>query len=216
MRPRVKICCISSIDEAKMALHHGADHLGLVGPMPSGPGILDLEAIRVITNALPANVDTWLLTSKTDATSIVREFQLAGTRSLQLVDEVATSELIKLKTSLPAVPLIQVIHVTDRKAIDNAVAASAFVDRILLDSGNPNAIVKELGGTGRTHNWEISEEVVKACPIPVYLAGGLKPINIAAAIDAVQPAGVDLCSGIRSSQKLDTEKLQEFFRLIAH
>lgn len=197
-----------------MALAAGASHLGVVGPMPSGPGILRLDQIRAITTALPEDVDTWLLTSKTDSMQIIREYEQSGAHSLQLVDEVSNEALQDLRQRLPETKLVQVIHVLDEFAVDEAMRLAEVVDVILLDSGNPNLQVKVLGGTGRTHNWKISKRIVELCPKPVYLAGGLKSSNVSDAIAQVTPYGLDLCSGVRKDGDLDENLLQEFMTAV--
>ena len=103
---------------------------------------------------------------------------------------------------------MQVIHVVDDKSVAEAVEISKYVDFILLDSGNPNLQTKELGGTGRTHNWQTSREIVNQVDVPVFLAGGLNPENIAEAISQVNPFGVDICSGLRKDGKLDKSKVK--------
>ena len=100
------------------------------------------------------------------------------------------------------------------ESIEEAKKISHSVDTILLDSGNPNLEIKELGGTGRVHNWEISRRIVEAVDTPVFLAGGLNPDNVAQAIKEVNPFGVDLCSGIRTDKKLNEKKLAAFFSQI--
>lgn len=176
--------------------------------MPTGPGILTTEAIVKIVQALPASVTTWLLTSETTTEAIIVQHQAVQTSGIQLVTEIEANGHTKLRAALPGVELIQVIHVQDETSIDEAKAIASQVDYVLLDSGNPNK--KELGGTGRTHNWEISRQIVEALETPVFLAGGLKPENVADAIQKVQAFGVDLCSGIRSNKKLDATKLNTF------
>ena len=119
--------------------------------------------------------------------------------------------LVKIREALPHVELVQVIHVVDDQALVEAQYAAFLVDALLLDSGNPNLAVKELGGTGRIHNWEISRQIVKHSPIPVFLAGGLKASNVAQAVSEVQPFGLDLCSGVRTKGNLDAKMLADFF-----
>ncbi len=89
------------------------------------------------------------------------------------------------------------------------------VDAILLDSGNQKLAVKELGGTGRTHDWRISRQIVESVHVPVFLAGGLTPENVLVAIRKVRPFGLDICSGLRTNGHLDEEKVQQFFASIA-
>jgi phosphoribosylanthranilate isomerase len=212
MRPRIKICCIADVREARMAIEYGASALGLVGRMPSGPGPIPDERIRAIARTVPPPVATFLLTSETGAGEIIAHHQRTHTNTLQLVDAVPPGAYAALRATLPAVKLVQVIHVRDERNIDDALQAAAEVDALLLDSGNPDLEVKELGGTGRTHNWQISRHICEQAPVPVFLAGGLRPDNVRQAIDAVQPFGLDLCTGVRTNGALDREKLERFFR----
>lgn len=214
MKTRVKICCISSMEEAKLAIKHGASTLGLVGNMPSGPGVIDNKLIGEIVKSIPPAVSTFLLTSETTAEDIIVHYRKVNTTTIQIVDKLPVSQYQTLRRELPNVKLVQVIHVTDENSVKEAVEASAFVDAILLDSGNPNLQIKELGGTGRTHNWELSKQIRESIDIPLFLAGGLNKDNVKEAIEKVQPFGVDLCSGVRTNGKLDEEKLTAFFKEI--
>ncbi len=216
-KPWVKICCIGSVEEAETAVAQGADAIGLVGPMPSGPGIIDDALIKEIASHVDVPTETFLLTSETTAEQIIRHHKKTLTSTIQLVDAVGDAELIRLKKVLPHVKLVQVIHVLDENSIKEAVHIQSFVDAILLDSGNPNLVTKELGGTGRTHNWKLSKRIVEAVSIPVILAGGLNADNVQEAMEVVKPYGVDLCSGVRSNGKLDQQKLTSFINeLVEH
>jgi len=210
----VKVCCIASVEEAKLAINSGATALGLVGPMPSGPGIIDDTLIQQIVHSLDSSVETFLLTSETEAVKIIEHHSRTGTSTIQLVDEVKHETYQKIKHALPEVKLVQVIHVQDETSIKKAIAIENYVDAILLDSGNPNLDVKELGGTGRTHNWNISKRIVESVSIPVILAGGLNSNNVAQAMQVVQAFGLDLCSGVRTNKRLNKHKLRAFFNAV--
>lgn len=210
-KPKVKICCISSIDEARIAIEHGAAAIGLVGQMPSGPGIIGDDLIEQIAKSVPPPIATFLLTSETSPQDIIRHYKRVNTSTIQLVDALEKREYEAIRQELPHVKLVQVIHVIDENSVKEAIEISAFVDAILLDSGNPNLSVKELGGTGRTHNWELSTEIRKAISIPLFLAGGINKDNVKQAIEMVQPFGIDLCSSVRTDGKLDPNKLKAFF-----
>jgi len=213
---RVKICCISSIEEARLAIRAGASALGLVGAMPSGPGIIDDQLIADIARQVPPPIATFLLTSETDAAAIIRHQQRVGTSTIQIVDALQSGAYNDIRQALPGVKLVQVIHVTGEESLDEALRLASEVDALLLDSGNPNLAVKELGGTGRVHNWTISRRICEQVEIPVFLAGGLHAGNVRAAIEAVQPFGLDLCSGVRTNGKLDVQKLEQFFAAVAN
>lgn len=214
MIPRVKICCISSLEEANFAVQFGASALGLVGQMPSGPGVISDELIFEIARKSPPSIGTFLLTSETDAQAIIQHQKKVNTNTVQIVDALESGTYAEIRHALSGIKLVQVIHVTGEESLEEAQRIAPEVDAILLDSGNPNLAVKELGGTGRTHNWAVSRRIVESVPVPVFLAGGLKPENVREAIEAVQPFGLDLCSGVRTEGKLDPFKLEKFFESV--
>jgi len=209
--PQIKICCISSIEEAELAIKYGASAIGLVSEMPSGPGVISEDLIKIIAAAVPSTIDTFLLTSKLDADSIIEQHRKCKTTTLQIVDKVNIEVYKKLKEYLPAIRLVQVIHVTGEESITEAINVEQFVDVLLLDSGNQKLKVKELGGTGRTHDWTISRKIRDAVTVPLYLAGGIKANNVLDAVREVEPFGIDLCSGVRENGKLNEKRLEEFF-----
>jgi len=211
MRPRVKVCCISSVEEMRVAVECGASAVGLVSAMPSGPGVITEELIAEIAARVPPPVATFLLTCKQDAAAIVEQQRRCRTNTLQLCDRVPAEVYAGLRAELPGVSLVQVVHVGGEEAFDEALAAARHADALLLDSGNQSLAVKELGGTGRTHDWRVSRRIVEASPVPVFLAGGLKPENVAEAVSTVGPFGLDVCSGVRTEGRLDVEKLRRFF-----
>lgn len=210
MQIRTKICCIKSIEEATLAIEAGASALGLVSSMPSGPGVITESMIRDIVRQVPDGIDTFLLTSKTEAEVIVEQHAVCGTTTIQLVDTISEDNLRRLRMALPDVSLVQVIHVIGSEVLQTAKRVENLVDMILLDSGNPGKTVKELGGTGRTHDWKVSQNLVDSVGVPVFLAGGLNPSNVGDAIRRVRPFGVDVCSGVRTNGKLDHAKLENF------
>lgn len=212
--PHVKVCCIASVDEARLAIAHGAHALGLVSRMASGPGVIPDERIAAIARAVPAGVETFLLTALQEAGAIAAQHAACGTTTIQLVDALAPGELPRLRALLPTVTLVQVIHVTGDASVDEAREAAPHVDAILLDSGNPALAVKELGGTGRVHDWRVSRRIRETAGRPVFLAGGLRVANVGAAIRAVAPWGVDVCSGVRTDGALDAVKLAAFVRAV--
>lgn len=196
-----------------MAWQAGVDALGLVSSMPSGPGVIGDELIAQIASKVPPPVATFLLTSRLDATSIIAQHRVCSSNTIQLVDAVPPDELHLLRAALPGISLVQVIHVSGEESINEAVGIAPLVDAILLDSGNQKLPVKQLGGTGRTHDWRISRAIRQALdqlphPKPLFLAGGLNAANVRDAIETVQPHGLDICSGVRTDGHLDASKLQ--------
>jgi len=210
-KTRVKICCIGSMQEARLAIEYGAAAIGLVSSMPSGPGVIADGLIAQIARAAPPAVSSFLLTCQPEASAIVAQQRRAGASAIQLCDRLASGSYAELRRALPGVAIVQVIHVHGNEAVEQAVAVAAHVNGILLDSGNQSLTVKELGGTGRTHDWDVSRKICEAVDVPVFLAGGLNACNVAEAIRHVRPFGVDVCSGVRTGGKLDEAKLSAFF-----
>jgi phosphoribosylanthranilate isomerase len=215
----IKICCIGSVEEAHAALAAGATALGLVSAMPSGPGVIDEARIAEIVAAVPAGTRTFLLTSAATVDAVVAQQRRARATTLQLVDALPPGAHAALRTALPGVELVQVVHVGGPAALDEAEALAAAAragrgpDALLLDSGNPSLAVKELGGTGRRHDWAVSRAIVeRVAPLPVYLAGGLHAGNAAEAVRTVRPFGLDVCSGVRTDGRLDPARAAAFVR----
>jgi phosphoribosylanthranilate isomerase len=212
--PRVKVCCIQSADEAWLAIRAGASALGFVSHMPSGPGIISEELIAEIVRSIPPPIATFLLTCRQDVDGIEKQQRQTGANTLQLCDRLATGTHQELRTRLPGIAIVQVIHVVGDESLAEAVDVAPEVDAILLDTGNLISAVRELGGTGRQHDWKVSARIRAAVPVPVFLAGGLRPENVAAAVRTVRPFGVDVCSGLRPKRALDDELLDAFFRAV--
>ncbi len=216
-RPRVKVCCIGSAQEARLAIRYGASAIGLVAEMPSGPGVISEPVIAEIAAMVPPAIGSFLLTSEQDVSAIIAQQQRCGVNTLQIVDRLQIGNYEDLRAGLPGVSLVQVIHVTGEESFDEACRiAEQGVDGLLLDSGDQRLDVKLLGGTGRTHDWTISRRIRETVGVPVFLAGGLRPDNVAAAFQAVQPFGLDVCSGLRTDGRLDETKLAAFFEAIGH
>jgi phosphoribosylanthranilate isomerase len=214
LTPRVKICCISSVQEAALAIECGAAALGLVSYMPSGPGVISDQEIARIAATVPPPIGTFLLTSLQSEDEIVAQHAFCRTNCVQMCDHLVRGTHRGLRRRLPGIAIVQVVHVTGPESVDEAVAVAAHVDAILLDSGNQKLAVKELGGTGKTHDWSLSRKIRESISIPVFLAGGLTPENVRQAIGEVGPFGLDLCSGVRTNGNLDELKLRKFFAAV--
>lgn len=207
---QVKVCCIASIAEAEMALAHGANALGLVSAMPSGPGVIADGVIADVARWARGRARTFLLTSRTDPQAIAEQVAAFDPETVQLVDALAVGAHDALRALIPCTRLVQVIHVRSEADVAEALAIAPLVDELLLDSGNPNAAVRELGGTGRTHDWRLSRQIVERAGKPVWLAGGLRAENVREAVAAVGPHGLDICSGVRTQGALDPVRLAAF------
>jgi phosphoribosylanthranilate isomerase len=208
--PRVKVCCIGSAHEARAAVRAGAAALGFVSRMPSGPGVIDEELIGEIVRGVPPGVGTFLLTSSQSADEIVAQQRRCRVNTVQICDRLIAGSYADLRAAMPGVSIVQVVHVVGEESVAEAKAVASEVDAILLDSGKPSLAVKELGGTGRRHDWKISRRIRESVAVPVFLAGGLRAENAAEAIEIVRPFALDICSGVRTDGKLDEAKLESF------
>jgi phosphoribosylanthranilate isomerase len=214
-RPRVKICCIRDPDEAALAVRYGASAVGLVSAMPSGPGVIDDRTIAEIARVVPPGVASFLLTSRQDVAGIVEQQRRLRPTTLQICDRLAAGSHDELREALPGVGIVQVVHVTGPESVEEALGLGDAVDAVLLDSGTQALAVKELGGTGRCHDWVLSRRIREESRVPVFLAGGLRAANVAEAIAQVAPFALDVCSGVRTAGRLDEEKLRGFFEAVA-
>jgi len=212
--PRVKCCCIGSAHEARVAIRGGAAALGFVSRMPSGPGVIDEDLIAEIVRGVPPAVGTFLLTSSQNAAEIVAQQRRCRVNTVQICDRLISGTYADLRAAMPGISIVQVVHVVGEESAAEAEAVASAVDAILLDSGKPSLAVKELGGTGRRHDWRISRRIRESVAVPVFLAGGLRAENVAESIDVVRPFALDVCSGVRTNGKLDEAKLERFMHAV--
>jgi len=179
--------------------------------MPSGPGVISEEQIAEIAARVPPPIASFLLTCEQDVEAIITQQRRCRTNTLQIVDSLTRGLHSDLKRALPGIAIVQVIHVVGPESADEACAIAPHVDAILLDSGNPALPIKELGGTGRRHDWSLSRQIREQVNVPIFLAGGLNPGNARQAIEEVGPFGLDVCTGVRTDGRLDEGKLSALF-----
>jgi phosphoribosylanthranilate isomerase len=206
---------MSSLGEAWLAIRYGASALGLVSEMPSGPGVIPEAMIAELAPRVPPGVSTFLLTSKQDAAAIVAQQRCCRVNTIQICDRLTIGSYADLRDALPGTALVQVVHVVGPESVGEALSAAPHVDALLLDSGNQSLPVKELGGTGRTHDWRLSRRIRELVDVPIFLAGGLNADNVGEAIRQVGPFAVDVCGGVRTAGRLDAAKLGAFFAAVA-
>jgi phosphoribosylanthranilate isomerase len=214
MRTRIKICCIGSIEEARLAIEAGADAVGFVGARPPSLRAIPDARIAEIVRVVPPPVATFLLTTEKTADAISAHLRRTRPTAVQILQHIDPAQSARLAEIEPQVRRVQVIHVEGPEALDLIPAYTPHVHAFLLDSGRPNAPTPEFGGTGRLHDWAVSAGFVQKSPLPVFLAGGLSPANVADAIALVRPFGVDLCSGVRTERRLDSDKLAAFMSAV--
>ena len=133
-----------------MAIRYGASAIGLVSEMPSGPGVISEDTILEIAEYTPPGISTFLLTSKQSIDDIIEQHRRCRTNAIQLCDRLMIGTHTDLKKALPGIKIVQVVHVNGEESIKEAKDAAKGADAILLDSGNQNQNIKELGGTGKT------------------------------------------------------------------
>lgn len=212
-RTRIKICCIASTEEATLAAAAGVDALGLVGKMPSGPGVVTDATARMVAANVPPPVMAWLLTSETQPDAIIAHARGCAINTVQIVSHIEPDAHDYMARHAPSLRRVQVIHVEGPEAPAIIARYGERPHAFLLDSGRPSS--NELGGTGRAHDWTVSKRCVREAPRPVFLAGGLSPDNVARAIAEVRPFGVDVCSGLRDDTGLDPVRLAAFVATVA-
>lgn len=207
--PFIKICGLQSYGDARLALDCGATALGfLVELTHRAEDKIDIGTARDIIRRLPADADTVLVTHLTDAPEIAALADAIGARSIQVHGDVPPEVVARLAALARGRALIKAVHVMGPEAVADARAYVGIADALVLDSRTAD----RLGGTGRTHDWSISRRIVEAvAPMPVYLAGGLNPGNVADAIAAMRPAGVDVNSGVEDADgRKEAEKVRLF------
>lgn len=197
-----------------MAVRRGADAVGLVAEMPSGPGPISDNLSAELARAVPPGVAAFLLSSREDGDALAAHARAVGAGVLQIVRHVEPAEHARIRRAVPGLKVVQVVHVEDEASVALARRYADTADALLLDSGRPGAAVAELGGTGRAHDWTLSRRVVEASQVPVWLAGGLNPANVGEAIRRVRPFGVDVCSGLRTGGGLDEARLEAFVQAV--
>lgn len=207
---RTKICCIMNQAELDMAVGQGAAAVGFVSHMPSGPGVIPEDEIAELVRLTPYPVWSELLTCLTKLPDLLAQYKRVKPAALQLCQPLEPEVLLELREALPGVTLVHVVHVVDAAAVEEAQVYAPLVDGLLLDSGSTEGPDRQLGGTGQTHDWSLDAEIVQKVQVPVFLAGGLTPENVGKAIATVKPFGVDVCSGVRTDNRLDAEKLHRF------
>jgi phosphoribosylanthranilate isomerase len=190
---RIKICGNRTLRDAEIAVRYGADAIGLiVGTKFFSEDEVSTSNASEIVAALPPFIVSVLVTHLQSGHEILDLYHAVLPTTIQLHNEVNLSVIEELRCKIPHVKLIKAIHIVDSTAIKQALMISNCVDSILLDSRTDGRI----GGTGVTHDWSVSQQIVLQTKVPVILAGGLTPSNVGLAIAKVKPFAVDVNSGV--------------------
>lgn len=209
---KVKICANTSIEEAQMCLDAKADIIGiLVGQEHASSDFVDKQKAKEICNYINKRCDVSLVTHLTDAKRIIELTEYIGNNIIQLHSDIKEEEVEKIKKRLPNIKLVRLIHVASDGTICTDYKKMKYVDYYLLDSFNLKT--NQVGGTGLTHDWKKSRELIELLDKPTFLAGGLNPNNVSLAINTARPYGVDVNSGCKNDfEKKDKEKVKQFVK----
>ncbi len=204
---KVKICGITNMNDALLAAEYGADFLGFIVDIEKSEDSLSRSVARDLIMQVPLEITPVMVTYLNKASDVVELARFVKPMAIQFHADITVGEIGKIRKALPKMKIIKAVHVTGEKAIDEAKKFEDYADYILLDSKSKGKI----GGTGKTHNWNISRKIVEKCKKPVILAGGLNPENVLDAVRIVKPFGVDVNSGVKSSpRKKDADKMERF------
>ena len=207
---KVKICANRSIEDAKISLLAKADIIGiLVGQEHNSVDFVDKYIAKEITDFVDGKCDVSLVTHLTNADEIIELTKFIGNNVIQLHSDISEDEVEKIATILPNIKLVRLIHISQEGKIITDYKKMKYVDYYLLDSFNLKT--NQVGGTGLTHDWYKSNELIKLLNKPTFLAGGLTPENVGEAIKISQPYGVDVNSGCKNEKGVkDAETVKRF------
>lgn len=209
---KVKICGNASLNDLKIALSAGADAVGFItGTNYKSEDAVTKSCAKKLVLSLPPFVASVAVTHLQNPQDLIDIIDETGCSTLQIQNDVSLEDMDIVKNGLPHTKIIKAVHVTGIEAIEKAEMFSKTADAIILDTKTETRI----GGTGITHDWNISAEIVKRLNKPVILAGGLSPSNLAEAIEKVKPYAVDVHSGVKKNGARDFYLTKSFVD-IAH
>jgi phosphoribosylanthranilate isomerase len=205
-RIRVSVCANTGPADVASCVQGGVDAVGvLVGIRHVADDAVPLDRAREILENVPPYLGRYAVTHLTELGDLLGVVDALPIDTLQVHDRAAPETLAALRQARPGLRLLKAIHVHPDRDSDWQ-AYVDVVDGIVLDSVDPEA--DRIGGTGRVHDWSVSARIVEVCPIPVILAGGLTPANVAAAVDAVGPWAVNVNSGVESGGQKDVDRVR--------
>lgn len=183
---------MQSVAEALACADAGADHVGITPPHGGLPGEVPVRLAAEIAQAVAGRATPVVLTVWTDPVAIAELVDATRPAILHLCPPAhltSPAQVEQVRARLPAVPVMQAVSVTGPESVAEARAYAEVVDYLILDTQDPS--IGGVGASGATHDWRVSREIVRAVRVPVILAGGLGPENVAEAIRVVRPWGVD-------------------------
>jgi len=207
---RVQIAGIKTIEDALMCVKYDCDAIGLlVGKSHNSDDFISASKAKEIIEALPPFISSVIITHLEDSDEIINILKETNANTVQLHSYIKESEVKKIKEALPYVKILRLIHVSEDGKVLNELEKDFIGDCLFLDSINVKT--NQFGGTGLTHDWNKSAEIVRKSKLPVILAGGLNPSNVAKAINIVKPYGVDTNSGCKGKDGYRDEEAMKAF-----
>ena len=216
---RVKICGNTCADDVDMAVQYGADAVGFIVDVPVNTHRkISAEKARELMASVPVFVDSVLVIMPDSAESALSLIDAVRPDIVQIHNDLDADVLSKIKDE-SGIPLIKTISIPSSLEMNKTNAADvaekilADIDSIshIADAALLDTKTKALaGGTGMIHDWGISCAIAARSSLPVILAGGLNPDNVASAVSNVSPYGVDTASGVETERKKDREKVKRF------
>jgi len=206
---RVKFCGTASLADMQSAIDAGCDAVGFIMGVThqSSDFVTPAEAAKMIRH-LPPFIEPVAVTHLQETNDLIRLVRDSRCTTLQIQDTVEPSGIDTIRDALPYLKVLKAVHVMDESAIPTAKRYEPYADALILDTRTR----EKIGGTGIPHDWNISATIVANSAIPVILAGGLTPENVASAIRKVRPYGVDVHTGIKKDGVRSPERTLAFAR----
>lgn len=211
---KVKICGIKNVEDALKVVEFDGDAVGfLVGQEHSSEDFISPNQAREIVEKMPPFISTVLVTHISDAEQIIEMIKETKVNTVQLHSDIDAEGIKKIKSSCSYIKIIKLVHVVDEQSIEQVKIFSEISDAILLDTVNFST--NQVGGTGKTHNWDIDERIVRETDANIIVAGGLNVENVSDAITKINPFGVDVNSGVQNELGFkDYGKLEKFIKKV--
>lgn len=217
--PKVKICGMRCAEDVDMAVRCGADAVGFITEVPvHTPRKIDSDTASRLIGRVPPFVDSVLVIMPADARQALELIRKGRPDAIQIHNDLGARDIGMIRDGLDGnrQRIIKTLTVPAGagRAARSLIAqieeleSSGLIDAVLLDSAKAGMS----GGTGLTHDWSVSREIVENTEIPIILAGGLRPENVRSAVEEVRPFAVDTASGVETEGKKDPAKVSRFIK----
>jgi phosphoribosylanthranilate isomerase len=203
---RAKICGIRDAGARDVAVAAGADAVGFVVEISRSKRSIDRGEARGLIQGLPPFVSSVIVVEPQSAAEAANLALDTGADVIQINDSLSFEDMATLKNMVPA-RLVATVPASPG-GLNHARQMTRVADALLIDSFEGG----KLGGTGTVHDWNLSSDLVRNVDVPLILAGGLDPENVAEAIEKVRPYAVDVSSGVETDGAKDPEKIKAFLK----